>query len=194
MAAFIIRSIYSALKGDREAFTCFNPSSPASQVSCDSISPYFNDVLPGNVFYRYVQKLYQLGITAGCQTTTYCVNDPIANGALAVFAVRARQIVQKNCATSVGANANQLNRDACDATFSPIGPPSYLDVPTSHLWYKHIQYAREQSIIVSEQVQTCTAGPGYFCPEILAPPNNGTSTRAYMTYYLVRGILGDYSW
>jgi hypothetical protein len=60
MAAFIVRSIYAALKGDKEAFTCFNPSNPATQVSCDSTSPYFIDVQPGNVFYRYVQKLYQL--------------------------------------------------------------------------------------------------------------------------------------
>ncbi len=51
--------------------------------------PLFDDVPPGNVFFSYVQKLKELGITNGCTATTYCVNDPTTRGQMAVFVDRA---------------------------------------------------------------------------------------------------------
>jgi hypothetical protein len=51
-------------------------------------APLFDDVGSGNVFFSYVQKLKELGITNGCTTTTYCVNDPTTRGQMAVFVAR----------------------------------------------------------------------------------------------------------
>ncbi len=46
------------------------------------------DVAAGNVFFSYVQKLKELGITNGCTAVTYCVNDPTTRGQMAVFVTR----------------------------------------------------------------------------------------------------------
>ncbi|MCC6390328.1 MAG: S-layer homology domain-containing protein [Bryobacterales bacterium] len=51
-------------------------------------SPLFDDVAAGHVFFSYVQKLKELGITNGCTALTYCVNDPTTRGQMAVFVTR----------------------------------------------------------------------------------------------------------
>jgi hypothetical protein len=49
---------------------------------------YFTDVPTTHVFYKFVQKLRELGITAGCGATTYCPGDPITREQMAVFLTR----------------------------------------------------------------------------------------------------------
>jgi hypothetical protein len=78
MAVFIVRGIFWALKGDPESFTY-----PAT--------PYFTDVPDTHPWFRYIQKIRELNITAGCTATTYCVNEDINYGQLSVFAVRAHE-------------------------------------------------------------------------------------------------------
>jgi len=69
MAVFLVRAKY----GDN-----FNVSG----------TPYFSDVPSGNLFYSYIQKLRQLGITAGCTATSYCPNDANTRAQMAVFLTR----------------------------------------------------------------------------------------------------------
>ncbi|MBI4910130.1 MAG: SBBP repeat-containing protein [Acidobacteria bacterium] len=49
---------------------------------------YFTDVPANNSFFQYVQKMRQTGITTGCSASTFCANDNITRGQMAVFLTR----------------------------------------------------------------------------------------------------------
>ena len=68
MAAFIIRAIY----GEDFGYTQ---------------TPYYADVPPSNGYFKYVQKMKDVGITA--VVGTYMVNDAVTRGAMAAFIIRA---------------------------------------------------------------------------------------------------------
>ena len=51
-------------------------------------TPYFTDVGPSHPYFPWIQKMGQLGITSGCTATTYCPDDPVTRGQMAVFIVR----------------------------------------------------------------------------------------------------------
>jgi hypothetical protein len=70
MAAFIIRA-----RGE------FDPPQPATQR--------FLDVPPTNPFYRFIDRMAVLGITAGCGGTSYCPLDAVTRAQMAVFLARA---------------------------------------------------------------------------------------------------------
>ena len=74
MAVFIIRSIYGS-----NNFTYTQ-------------TPYFTDATPGSVgaVFPFIQKMRDLGITGGCTPTTYCPNDNVTRGQMAVFIILAR--------------------------------------------------------------------------------------------------------
>jgi S-layer homology domain len=74
MAVFLVRGKLSGLFGDNFTF----PQ-----------TPYFTDVSAADGFYRFVQKLRELGVTSGCTASAYCPNDPVTREQMAVFVVRA---------------------------------------------------------------------------------------------------------
>jgi sugar lactone lactonase YvrE len=43
-------------------------------------TPYFTDVPPSNPYFKFIQKLKDLGITGGCTATTYCPDDSVTRG------------------------------------------------------------------------------------------------------------------
>jgi hypothetical protein len=49
---------------------------------------YFDDV-PDNAFAPFINRIYELGITGGCATRSFCPNDPVTRGQMAVFLVTA---------------------------------------------------------------------------------------------------------
>lgn len=51
-------------------------------------SPYFTDVPTTHYFFSYIQKMRDLGITAGCSPTDYCPDAAVTRGQMAVFVVR----------------------------------------------------------------------------------------------------------
>jgi hypothetical protein len=55
------------------------------QVSPAPASATFDDVPTSHPFFAFVEALSRAGITAGCAPDTYCVNDPITRGEMAVF-------------------------------------------------------------------------------------------------------------
>jgi hypothetical protein len=71
MAILIIRARYDA------------PTPPNSPSN-----PFFTDVPSSRPDFTYIQKMKQIGITSGCSPTTYCPDDPVTRGEMAVFIMR----------------------------------------------------------------------------------------------------------
>jgi hypothetical protein len=51
----------------------------------------FPDVPPSHLFYRFVETLLHVGVTAGCTSTTYCPDGVTTREQMAVFLLRARE-------------------------------------------------------------------------------------------------------
>ena len=49
---------------------------------------YFTDVGTTHPYFAWIQKMKQFGITSGCSDTTYCPDDPVTRGQMAVFIMR----------------------------------------------------------------------------------------------------------
>jgi glucose/arabinose dehydrogenase len=109
MAAFLIRSLYG------ETFTF-------------SSTPYFTDVGSGHPYFRYIQKLREIGVTNGCTVTTYCPDDTVTRGQMAAFIVRAR-----------------LGITYAD-TFPSLTTPLFDDVVTGNVFFAYIQKLKELGI------------------------------------------------
>lgn len=103
MAAFIIRSSY----GENFNYTT---------------TPYFTDVPSANVFFRYVQKLKDVGITA--VSGTYDIDGYVTRGQMAAFIIRA------------------LYGENFEFTTSRY----FSDVPTTNVFFKYIQRLKEDGI------------------------------------------------
>ena len=73
-AVLIVRGKMKALFGDSFPY----PSTPT-----------FEDVAPTSSVFPYIQKLAELGITAGCTVTQFCPDDLITRQQAAVSIVRA---------------------------------------------------------------------------------------------------------
>lgn len=74
MAVFLTRGKMFALQADTFAF----PQ-----------TAFFTDVPATHVYYKWIQKLRDLGVTQGCGTTTYCPDDNVTREQMAAFLVRA---------------------------------------------------------------------------------------------------------
>ena len=121
IATFIVRAI---LGGDGFAF---------------SPTPYFNDVPANHPYFPWIQKLRELGVTAGCSPNGYCPDQWITRGEMAVLLIRARY-------------------GAAD-TFSFSTNPRFADVPASHPYFKWIQKMGQDGITAGcSAVDYC---PGY---------------------------------
>jgi hypothetical protein len=51
----------------------------------------FADVPPAHPFYRFIETLLHVGVTAGCTATTYCPDGSTTREQMAVFLLRARE-------------------------------------------------------------------------------------------------------
>lgn len=120
MAVFIIRAIFG---GDDFTFPT---------------DPVFDDVPLSHPFFRWIQKMDELGITSGCTAANYCPGDPVTRGQMAVFIIRMR----------FGATV--------DFGFPAI--PVFDDVSAGHIFYKWIQKLAEIGI-----TSGCSASN--YCPD-----------------------------
>jgi hypothetical protein len=138
MAAFIMRSL-----GE------FNPPTPQVQR--------FVDVDPNNPFYRFIDRMYVLGITVGCnqigQALYYCPNDSVTHGQMAAFMERA------------------LNNP------SPASPAqaSFCDVPAANIFFSLIEdYANLRRIWLGcSGTGTCPSNPPSNCSSPACNNNPG---------------------
>jgi hypothetical protein len=73
MAAFLVRASLGITPADTFPF-------PAGA--------FFTDVPANHPFFSFIQLMRVRGITSGCTANTYCPNDPVTRGQMAVFLVR----------------------------------------------------------------------------------------------------------
>jgi RHS repeat-associated protein len=143
MAVFIISTIFNA-SGNNFTY---------------STTPYFSDVLPSNPFFKFVQKMRDLGIAAGETATTYGPNDPVTRAQMAVFITLARLGPQ--------------------TAFTYSSTPQFGDVPASNPFFKFVQKLAEMGITAG-----CTAASGNtlanYCPDNIV-------TRDQMAVFLIVG-------
>jgi hypothetical protein len=97
----------------------------------------FPDVPPTHPFYRFVETLLHVGVTAGCTATTYCPDGSTTREQMAVFLLRARE---------GGAY-----------TPSPCTTAPFPDVPCSSPFAAWVQELVARGI-------TAGCGGGLYCP------------------------------
>ena len=122
MAIFIVRSVYG---GDNFQY---------------SAMPYFNDVNSSTFGFAWIQKLYELGISAGCGGGDYCPTAQVTRDQMAIFIIRARY----------GATTD----------FTISSGPYFTDVPSNYFAFPWIQRMKEDSI-------TGGCGATTYCPTAL---------------------------
>jgi hypothetical protein len=125
---------------------------------------YFQDVpssgVPDSEYFPFVQRLAQLGITVGCQTSPplYCPDESIPQGQMAVFVIRAWML------------ANNIT------TFTYPTTPYFTDVPASDEYFAYVQKMAQMGFWTG-----CTATT--YC-------ENSAVTRDQMAPMILRGMLG----
>ncbi len=120
MAVFVVRSV---MGGDGLTY---------------SSTPYFTDVPASDPYFPWIQKMYELGITSGCGANSFCPNDPVTRGQMAVFIIRARY--------------------GSTASFSFPPAPAFTDVPAGNNFFSWIQKMQQVGI-------TLGCGSGMYCPD-----------------------------
>jgi hypothetical protein len=121
MAVFLVRSVLGT-----DQFT-------------HSTTPYFTDVPVSSPYFRYVQKLRDLGYTNGCSPTTYCLNEGVTRGQIALFLIR---ILQGS------------------STFSHSSQPYFTDVPQGGATFASVQKLRDLGITAGcTATEFCEAAP-----------------------------------
>ena len=116
----------------------------------------FADVPSSNPFARYIEHLYDHGITGGCATRPrrYCPNDSVTRGQMAVFLLRA-----------IG-HAASSHLGQYQGTFT--------DVPSSNPFARYIEHLYAHGVTGG-----CSTGPLRYCP-------SARVTRAQMAIFIVR--------
>jgi len=158
LAVFIIRGIYGT-----------------ASFSYQADPPYFADVPSSDWSFPFVQKMKEMGITAGCSSMQFCPDDLATGFHVAVFTNRA---AQRRPGNPFFVSGDQ--QVAVDNSFQPISMnPWFTDVQSDHFYFRWIQWARDIGIIKTG----CTATR--FCPD-------NPITRGVMSYYVIRGIRDEY--
>lgn len=141
MAAFLIRGIY----GDTFSY---------------SVTPYFTDVPATSPFFKYVQKMKDLGITSGCGGALFCPSSTLTRMQASVLLVRAKM--------------KPLFGDA----FAYPTTAYFGDVPPTDPSFPFIQKMRELGY-----TSGCSTGETpNFCP-------SDPLTREQVAVFIVRGFL-----
>jgi hypothetical protein len=122
MAVFIV----TAIEGDSFTYTT---------------TPYFTDVPPTSSFFKFIQKLRDLGITDGCSATQFCPTDAVTRAEMAAFIIRARYET---------------------TPYTYPSTPYFTDVPPSNLYFPFVQKMAQIGI-------TAGCAPSLYCPNDTLP-------------------------
>ena len=122
-------------------------------------TPTFADVPPSNVFFGYIERLYEQGITGGCLSSGgqlfFCPKENVPRQQMAAFLVRAKGLTPLLPAT-----------------------PTFADVPPSNPFFGYIERLYQTGI-----TQGCGTSGGQllFCP-------TGLVARQQMASFLIRAF------
>jgi hypothetical protein len=89
-----------------------------------SSTPYFSDVPADHASFKYIQKMYEEGITTGCGGNNYCPDGSVNRAQMAVFIIRALY----------------------GEGFEHTGAPYFADVSSRHWAFGHIQRMKDDGI------------------------------------------------
>ena len=99
-------------------------------------TPYFTDVPASSPYFKFIQKLKDLGITGGCSATTFCPDDPITRAQMAVFVILSRY---------------------GKVPYTYPATPYFTDVPANNPYFPFVQKMAQAGI-------TAGCAPQLFCP------------------------------
>jgi hypothetical protein len=142
MAIFIVRAIEG---GDNFTFAA---------------TPWFTDVQSADFGFKWIQKMKELGITAGCGNNRYCPESPVTRDEMAIFIIRAR----------LGVNLAGAN-----PSFVYPATPFFTDEPGSDFGFPWVQRMKLESI-------TAGCGANIYCP-------GNPVTRGDMAIFIMRGAF-----
>ncbi len=145
MAIFLVRAVYGS-----DNFT-------------SSAIPYFTDVQPSTFGFKWIQKLYELGITRGCTATTYCPTSVVTRDQMAAFLIRVRY---------------GLVLAANPPSFTYPATPYFTDVPATDTEFPYVQRMKLDGI-----TNGCTATT--YCPD-------DPVTRGDMAIFVMRAAFNQF--
>ena len=128
---------------------------------------YFGDVpasgVPDSQYFDFVQRIAQLGITVGCQSSPalYCPDESITQGQMAVFVIRSWMYITTGNATG---------------TFTYPPTPYFTDVPATDQFFAYVQKMAQLGFWTG-------CGGGTYC-------ENSAVTRDQMAPMIMRSALG----
>jgi hypothetical protein len=123
-------------------------------------TPYFQDLPSTNPFFPFVQRIKELGITAGCSSNPpmFCPDQSITLDQMSVFMVLSWMQVKGL------------------TTFTYTQTPYFTDVPATNPFFKYIQKMMDMQFWTG-------CGGNQYCPSTVV-------TRAVMAPMVTRAILG----
>jgi hypothetical protein len=124
----------------------------ADHVPPPATGTIFTDVQPGDFAADWIEELASLGITGGCTSTTYCPDDPVTRGQMAVFLLK----------TLLGAGY---------VPPTPIG--IFADVPLDYFSIAWIEDLYNRGITGG-----CNTSPLRYCPD---DPNTRGQMAVFLT-------------
>jgi len=146
MAIFMVRAVFG---GDNFTY---------------STTPYFTDVTPTTFGFKWIQKLKELGITAGCGAGIYCPTQIVTRDQMAIFIERIRLGV------SVAGSSS---------TFAWPTTPFFTDVTSSGSFaFPWIQRLKQDGI-------TAGCGATTYCP-------GSPVTRGDMAIFIMGGAFNQF--
>jgi hypothetical protein len=135
------------------------------------IGDSFTDVPRSHLFYRRIETLLHTGITAGCGSgTTYCPEETVNRGQMAIFVARALAGGSANVPVSGEVAGQQYN---CISGAS--GASIFTDVNPTDIFCRHVHYIAAQNVTLG-----CTTTT--YCP-------SGTISRVEMAAFIARAIV-----
>ncbi|HTO78043.1 MAG TPA: S-layer homology domain-containing protein [Thermoanaerobaculia bacterium] len=114
------------------------------------IGDSFSDVPRSQPFYRKIETLLHSGITSGCAATTFCPDEDVTRGEMAIFIAKGMAGGGGGIPVSGAWNGHPYN---C----APDGVSLFSDVTTKDLFCKHVHYLAVQNVTLG-----CTSDR--FCP------------------------------
>jgi hypothetical protein len=127
----------------------------------------FADVPSAENFYKYVEAIYNAGITTGCGSGDYCPSEDVTRDQMAAFLVRG---------TQVKAGQSPVNFTCTGGAACTTETPYFNDVSTADQFFPYVQKLKELGI-------TTGCGNGQYCPSEYV-------TRDQMAAFLIRALYG----